>query len=142
MASRLDITPGEGIGPIQLGMQPSKVLILFPESQLYEEWMGGNLNDALLFHGLRLQFDSCNAWGPLPGSRLDFITIHDREDAYLFDRPMGDWTKESLLRELRQRDFELETPSKSEIDVPKQIGFGFDEDGRLNWVEISAWSVS
>ena len=38
----MDILPGQGIGPIRHGMRPAEVLAVFPEPQVYEDWMGGN----------------------------------------------------------------------------------------------------
>ena len=67
--ARLDIQLGVGIGQIKLGMHPDDVVEAFAEGQICEHWMGGNLNDAILFHGLRLHFDKCSAAGPLADSR-------------------------------------------------------------------------
>ena len=49
MVRRLDIHPGKGIGAVRHGMRPAEVLAVFDEPQVYEYWMGGNLNDARLF---------------------------------------------------------------------------------------------
>jgi hypothetical protein len=136
VAGRLDIHPGEGIGRIRHGMQPAEVLAVFNEPRVYEHWMGGNLNDALLFHGLRLHFSECDSRAPLPGSRLNWVVIHQREDAFLFERPMHEWTKDTLIRELRLRGYDVETPPNGDVEVPRQLGMSFEEDGRLVWVEI------
>ena len=66
MTDILDVIPGQGIGPVRLGMRPAEVLAVFFEPQVYEDWMGGNLNDALRFHGLRFHFTDCDARAPLP----------------------------------------------------------------------------
>jgi hypothetical protein len=133
---RLDIHPGEGIGPIRFGMRPAELLAVFPEQQVYEDWMGGNLNDALLFQGLRLHFSECDCWAPLPGSTLNWIVIHQRGSAYLFGRPMSEWTKKSVLRELQVRGYEVQTPPNGDVDVDDKLGLSFDADGRLIWVEV------
>jgi hypothetical protein len=117
-------------------MRPAEVLAAFPEPQLFEEWMGGNLNDALLFHGLRLHFSDCDSRAPLPDSTLNWIVIHQRPDAYLFGRPVSEWTKEAVVRELREREYDVQLPPNGDVDVPRQIGMSFDEDGRLIWVEV------
>lgn len=134
--SRLDIHPGEGFGPIRLGMRPAEVLAVFPETQVFEEWMGGNLNDALLFKGLRLHFSDCNSWKPLPESTLEWIVIHERPDAYLFGRSVVEWSKEDILAELRVRGYDAQTPPFGDVEVPGQIGMSFDDDGRVVWVEV------
>jgi len=133
---RLEIHPGEGFGPIRHGMRPAEVLAVFTELQMYEDWMGGNLNDALLFKGLRCHFGECDSSGPLPHSRLNWIVIHQRPDAYLFGQPVGEWTKESVLAELRMRGYDAHTPLNGDVEVPQQIGLSFDDDGHLIWVEV------
>jgi len=117
-------------------MRPAEVLAIFSEPQVYEDWMGGNLNDALLFHGLRLHFGHCDARAPLPDSTLNWVVIHQREDAYLFGQPVGEWTKEAVVRELQARGYEVRTPPNGDVEVPQQIGMSFDEDGRLIWLEV------
>jgi hypothetical protein len=87
---RLDIYPGVGIGPIRHGMRPADVMNVISEPQVYEEWMGGNLNDALLFRRLCLHFTACDSHAPLPDSTLNLIVIQQRPDAYLFDRLVGE----------------------------------------------------
>jgi uncharacterized protein (TIGR02996 family) len=136
LPNRLDIHPGEGIGPVRLGMRPAELLAAFPEPRVYESWMGGNLNDALVFHGLRLHFSDCDSRAPLPDSTLNWVVIHQREDAYLFERTVEEWTRHSVLRELRARGYDARTPPNGDVEVPRQIGMSFDEDGRLIWVEV------
>jgi hypothetical protein len=135
---RLDIHPGEGIGPIRLGMQPAEVLAVFPEPQVYEDWMGGNLNDALLFHGLRLHFSECDSRAPLRDSTLNWIVIHQRANAYLFGRPVRKWTKKRVLRALRVRGYDVQTPPNGDVYVYGQLALSFNDDGRLFRVEVHA----
>lgn len=133
---RHDIHPGEGFGPVRHGMRPAEVLAVFAEPQVYEDWMGGNLNDALLFHGLRFHFTECDARAPLPESRLNWVVIHQREDAHLFGRPVSEWTKDFVAQELQSRGYEVQMPPNGDVEVPGQIGMSFDEQGRLIWVEV------
>jgi hypothetical protein len=112
------------------------VLAAFPEPQVYEEWMGGNLNDALLFRGLRLHFTECDSRCPLSDSMLNWIVIHQRPDAYLFDRPMSEWSRDSVLRELRSRGYDAQTPPNGDVDVYRKLGLSFDETEQLIWVEV------
>jgi len=136
--NRLNIFPGEGIGPIRLGMRPAEVLAVFPEPQVYEDWMGGNLNDALLFRGLRLHFSECDSRAPLRDSTLNWIVIHQRADAYLFGRKVSKWTKKRMLYALRVRGYDAQTPPNGDVDVYRKLGLSFNDDGRLIWVEVSA----
>lgn len=61
----LDILPWTGLGPLRFGMKPNEVRRAFDEDQVYEDWMGGNLNDSLLYRGLILGFDKEDSRGPL-----------------------------------------------------------------------------
>ncbi|HKN65015.1 MAG TPA: hypothetical protein VJW73_01980, partial [Gemmatimonadaceae bacterium] len=81
-------------------MTPAEVRAALGEPEGYEEWMGGNLNDSLLFHGLICGFDECDAYGPLSGSALCElrISVPHRGDTVLWGRPLAQWT----ARDLRQ----------------------------------------
>jgi hypothetical protein len=136
MQEYLHIRPGQGLGSIRLGMRPDEIIRVFDEPQMYEEWMGGNLNHSLLFQGLILGFSAWNSSAPLPESKLVSVTIFQRRGACLFERFISDWNKTSLMEELKARRFELQTPSNGDIIVPNQLSLSFDEQERLIWVEI------
>jgi hypothetical protein len=136
MTSYLEIIPGEGIGPIRRGMKPAEVLAVFTEPQVYEDWMGGNLNGSLIFHGICLEFTNCDAQTPLPQSTLDTIIVHGREDAHLFGRPISEWMKVELVEELRSRNYEPEFYPNGGIAVSSLIGLLFDDLGQLDWVNL------
>lgn len=133
---RLDIHPGSGIGPIRRGMRPAEVQAVFREPQVYEEWMGGNLNDALLFHGLTLHFNECDSRAPLPNSTLVSVVIHQREDAYLFGRRVSEWTKDAVIPAARYRGYDVQTLPNGDVEIPGYLGMSFDDEGRLIWVEV------
>lgn len=71
----MELEPGKGLGPIKFGMTPKEVMSIMGEEQTYESWMGGNLNDSLLYPGIIIKFDSCNSEGPLDNSKVDEIQI-------------------------------------------------------------------
>jgi hypothetical protein len=119
-------------------MTPAEVLGVFDEPQLYEFWMGGNLNDSLIFHGLVFRFDKCDGHGPLPDGRLCEIEVHTREDAVLFDRPMTEWTWNEMMEELRLRGYLADSPAFEDSQVPYHLGMDFDTTGRLVWMTVSA----
>src|SRR5947209_13438155 len=104
---RLDIRPGNGIGPIVAGMSPDDVIAAMPEDEgCYEEWMGGNLNNCLLYHGLCFHFDRCNTYGPETDSTLEMVVVHDRDDATLFGQPLHAWAKPAILQRLIDECFD------------------------------------
>jgi hypothetical protein len=135
---RIDILPGIGLGDVRLGMQPSQVLAAFAEAQTYQEWMGGNLNDALLFHGICFHFDACNANGPLSTGQLNCIRIHQRKGVYLLDQAIEIWTKDSLQKVLSIRGFKSHLLTNGDIQVKPGLTLSFNDDGVLDWLEINA----
>ncbi len=133
---RLDVKPGKGIGPIHFGMYPADVLVILGEPMTYEDWMGGNLNDALFFQGLCLHFNQCDSRAPLAWSRLAYIRIHGRHDAYLFERPFRHWTRDDLLKELSSRSYASEVRTCGDVLVRNHAEFDFDDDGLLIGAEV------
>ena len=134
--SELVVNPGRGLGPIKLGMSPAEVLSHVDEEQAYEEWMGGNLNDALTFRGMRLHFDKCDSHGPLEDSKLTWIVIKDRDNVSLFGSSMASWTRDAIIEELNSRGFDVEQSDNGDVDVLGVIGFGFSKTKHLNRLEI------
>lgn len=132
----LDVLPGKGIGPVLLGMSPSEVVSLFDEEQVYEEWMGGNLNGSLTFRGIAFHFSDCDSKSPLPDSSLMWIQIHGREDVTLFGRRSTAWTSEELIEELKTRGYAPQLSNHGDVDVPDVLGFAFSDTQHLDWIEI------
>ena len=71
----MELEPGKGLGPIKFGMTPKEVTSIMGEEQVYESWMGGNLNDSLLYPGIIITFDACDSQGPLVDSKVDEFQI-------------------------------------------------------------------
>lgn len=122
------ITPGEGLGEIRLGMTPAEVSRRMNEDELYEEWMGGNLNDCLCFHGLLFCFRECDSRSPLPHSPLYEITIGEREGVEICGRPLSDWTAEDLASALKSSGYEVFRWTWG-IDIPGKLHVRFATAG-------------
>ena len=90
-------------------MNPTEVLKSFPEEHAYEDWMGGNLNDALLFRGVIFLFDGCDASGPVAESRMYQYTVRRREDVFLWGRSLTSWTRETVEAHLNANDLQFFT---------------------------------
>ena len=116
-------------------MNPAEVLARFPEEQIYEDWMGGNLNDALLFHGLIFLFDRCDSTGPLPDARMDEFIVHGRDDVRLWHRPVASWSRDSVMNYLLEKNLQFYALGGSPIQVITQsLTLNFTENGELNEV--------
>ena len=135
----MEVMPNIGVGPARFGMSPAEVLAHFPEGQKYEDWMGGNRNDSLLFHGLIFGFDRCDGFGPLADSRLVEVTIYGREDVLLWGRGIGDWSKVAVAEYLGRNGTPYEIHENGDLLVrPHSMTLSFAEGGHLEWVE--AWA--
>ena len=103
----MEIIPKVGIGPLRFGMAPDQVRELFCEDETYEDWMGGNLNDSILYRGLILEFDLCDAWGPVAGSKFREVRLYRRQDAKLWGKHILDWSKAGLMSYLESSGIEF-----------------------------------
>lgn len=106
----------------------------------YEEWMGGNLNGSLFYHGLMFDFDACDSRAPLPGSRLVAIHVFRRDDLVLFGQRLRRWRCGLLSRELDRQNVNHFKTSDTDLLCPaSNTEFGFDSDGCLEsvWLEES-----
>ncbi|MFH1465662.1 MAG: hypothetical protein ABIO70_14850 [Pseudomonadota bacterium] len=134
----MELLPDVGLGPVRLGMRPAEVRRLLGDEQTWEEWMGGNLNDALLYPGLRLHFDACGPSEPLPHGRLVWIVVHGRPDVTLIDRPITAWTRPELEAALRHRGEPPVSERNGDLAVRGRMWFSFDDVGNLCHAEIEA----
>ena len=133
----LDILPWIGLGPLRFGMKPSEVRCAFKECHVYEEWMGGNLNDSLLYRGLILQFDKCDAYGPLEDSRFDGVKAKARKDIWLFGKRLASWTRNDLTSYVDEMKWIRQDGPEGDLDiVDLAVGFGFDAEGHINIIEL------
>ena len=125
-------------------MTPGEVIALFGEESIYEDWMGGNLNDSLLYRGLIFGFDRCDGSGPLEDSALDELLIRQRDDVFLFEKPMMAWTKTDLLRRFTEECIRIEgkhfVQNANRMNIPDlQMVLEFDDDGQLS--ELDTWQA-
>ena len=135
----LELLPRRGIGTATFGMTPAEVRAAIREPEGYEEWMGGNLNDSLLFHGLICGFDQCDADGPLPDSafRELRISVSHRGDITLWGRSLAEWMAADLRNHAVSAGIEFETgPHDSISSRTLGLGCDFDPAGRLEEIEL------
>jgi hypothetical protein len=119
-------------------MRPDQVQAVLGRPLGDDAWDDGNLNDSLIYDGLRLQFSECGTDGPLSRSRLCCIEVR-RPDAELFGRPLKDWDEPALAATLAVDGFRLKVaePGYAEFESP-YIALWFGPGGQLTKVEIAA----
>ena len=133
----MEILPNIGIGSVRFGMSPDEVIANFKEQQQYEDWMGGNLNDSLLYHGIILGFDKCNSKGPLPGSRLVEVRLCRRENAQLWGQLINQLTRDQVIDYLNQKNISHRFEVNGDLSVYSlNLALSFDEENNLEYIEF------
>lgn len=128
------VNPGVGIGSIRFGYRPFEVQKAMSEEILHERWMGGNLNDALFFHGLRFHFDRYDCTGPLEDGRLCEIYICGRGEASLYGKTLAEWDRRSIVDIFKTKAFRVLTlPNGDVIIKDPYVEVSFDETGHVSW---------
>lgn len=90
-------------------MNPEGVRANFQEEEHFEEWMGGNLNDALLFRGMVFYFDKEESHGPRPDSKMIDFIVRRPDEVWLAGEPLVWWTRENSIARLKQRQIGFST---------------------------------
>jgi hypothetical protein len=117
-------------------MTAAAVLDAFPEEQRCEDWMGGNLNDSLLFHRLIVTFDQHGSYGPLPEARLEQMVLHQREDATLYGTPLDAWDERSLRDRLSRDGHVVDATTDGCLGITGKLEISFGKSGKIERVEI------
>ena len=140
--SRWEFFPFHGLGPLRFGMTPNDVRTALDEPELYEDWMGGNLNDSLLYRGLICGFDRYDAFGPLADAALTelLVFVPHRGEPLLWGRPLVEWSATSVRTHAASLSIPLETgPTGSLSSLALGIGWGFASNGLLERIDL--WRV-
>jgi hypothetical protein len=109
---------------------------MFGRSLGYDAWDDGNLNDSLIYDGVRLSFDRYDSRGPLPRSRLCGAEVR-RADAILFGRPLDHWGDGELAAELAARGFHQRVSDLGYAEFGPPYLAAWFEAGRLARVEVA-----
>ncbi len=108
-----DVRSGQEVGPFSLGMLYEDVKKMLDEPEVYEDWMGGNLNDSILVQGLVLGFDV----GLFPGAKLDCFDLRYREGAMLFGKKLEEWRLDLFEGFLKDSGVDYVFEYQDEVDV-------------------------
>ncbi len=127
---QLEMIPLTGLGRIRFGQTPAEIRKeMKAEAEVFEDWMGDNLNFALTYSGLLFGFDEFGRKGPSKTARLQEIHAFHRPGIRLFEKPLESWTRASLIDELTTQ--RLAWSSRPQLDVTiESIGVevGFEDE--------------
>lgn len=129
--SSMEIHPNKGIGSIEFGMNPDAVKEVMGSDLIYEEWMGGNLNDALFYSDLIVGFNDCDSDAPLPDSRVVEFRANDSGRIKFNGFALADLTREILASMVVQGCKATLDKNQDVIFQELGISFGFNEKGSV-----------
>lgn len=132
----MDIHPNKGIGSIAFGMNPAAVKELMGSDLIYEEWMGGNLNDALFYSDLIIGFNDCDSDAPLPDSRVVEFRANGSGRINFNGHALVDLSREYLASMVVQGCEAKLDKNRDVIFEELGLSFGFNEKGVVCIVEM------
>src|SRR5262249_20852674 len=142
LASDMEVIPNIWLGQLRFGMSPSEVQVVLGSHQTYEPWMGGNLNDALLYPGLTIGFDKCDSRGPLEDSKLVEFQIKEKADVTFLKKPFFGMLENELVQTLAQHRIRIEKNLSSYLLPDLHMELDLDERGRVTRVEFWGERIS
>lgn len=134
----MELIPKIGIGPLRFGMRPSEVKDVLGPEHGYESWMGGNLNDSLLYSGMILGFDRCDSRGPLNDSKLIEFRINQNADIHFLQKPVFKITGNEFCQTLEQHNINIEREPNGYMFLP-ELNIELEPDENGNIVSLSFW---
>jgi len=132
----MEIYPNKGIGNIEFGMNPGAVKEAMSSDLVYEEWMGGNLNDALFYSDFIVGFNDCDEDEPLPDSKVVEFRANGSKRITFNGIALASLTRGKLASMVVQG---IEATIDKNQDVIFQelgVSFGFDENGSVCILEM------
>ncbi len=134
-----ELRPLEGIGAVRFGATPNEVRKEFGFNLVWEEWMGGNLNDSLYYPGVVFGFDDHDSHGPLESASLGSVRVNSKFPALLFELPLESLDRERVLAVLAARSIGTKAYPNLSIEAPSLgLHFGFCSDGSFEELVVAS----
>lgn len=132
----MDIIPHVGIGPLRFGLKRDEVKAILGQDQVWETWMGGNLNDSLFYPGIILFFDEYASDGPLPNGKLVQIAVSSEHPSKLFGCELKRVTRDAVISKVAPDEFSRFPPHYFRSEK-LEMHFFFRPDGALSNLSLS-----
>lgn len=134
--SNMEIYPNKGLGGIKFGMNPAAVKEIMGSDSIYDDWMGGNLNDTLFYSDLIVGFNDCDEDEPLPSSRVVEFRANASDRIKFNGIALAELSRSALTSMIVQG---FKATLDKNLDVIFQelgISFGFNENGTVCILEM------
>jgi len=132
----MEIYPNKGIGGIEIGMNPDAVKEIIGYDLIYNEWMGGNLNDTLFYSDLIIGFNDCDSDAPLPDSHVVEFRANDSNRIEFNGFTLSELSREKLASMVVQGIKAKLNKNQDVIFQKLGISFAFNENGTVSIFEM------
>lgn len=130
-----EISVTHGFGPIKFGATPSEVKLAWGAETLYEEWMGGNLENFLFFKGLLVGFRGEISDQPTENSFVCMFQVKTVHPLSLWGQQITGLSKAEIEALLMSKNIKYRYLSKDIIRCTDQeLQFSFNNIGVLDEV--------
>jgi hypothetical protein len=140
MESVVTIDEVVGVGAVRFGMNPSQVKKLLGDTLVWEEWMGGNLNDAIYYQGIVLFFDDHESVGPRTHSRLEQVAVRPTYPAKWRGVLLADLTRDLIASLLGAAAKRRDYPNGNSAILGPRFHSMFGQDGHLLELSVGSWN--
>ncbi|PWF64498.1 hypothetical protein CBX96_04955 [Shewanella sp. BC20] len=134
--SSMEIYPNKGIGNIKFGMNPQDVKEIMGSDLVYQEWMGGNLNDTLFYSDLIVGFNDCDGDEPLPNSRVVEFRANASERIKFNGVALAKLSRTELASMVVKGSKAVVDKNQDVIFQDLGVSFGFNENGSVCILEM------
>ncbi|MEJ6521546.1 hypothetical protein [Shewanella sp. BC20] len=132
----MEIYPNKGIGNIKFGMNPQDVKEIMGSDLVYQEWMGGNLNDTLFYSDLIVGFNDCDGDEPLPNSRVVEFRANASERIKFNGVALAKLSRTELASMVVKGSKAVVDKNQDVIFQDLGVSFGFNENGSVCILEM------
>jgi hypothetical protein len=131
----IEISVTQGFGPIKFGATPNEVKKAWGAEALYEDWMGGNLENFLFFKGLLVGFRGEISDHPNPNSVVCMFQIKAVHPLNLWGQQINDLSKHDIETILERKNMKFQEITGNIVRcIDQELQFSFNDKGILDEV--------
>lgn len=134
--SSMEIYPNKGVGDVEFGMNPIAVKEVMGSDLVYEDWMGGNLNDTLFYSDFVVGFNDCDGDEPLPNSHVVEFRANASERVIFNGIALAELSRDILASMVVQGVKAKLDQNQDVIFQELGVSFGFNENGAVCILEM------
>lgn len=133
-----EISPSNGFGPIKFGFTPSEVKSVWGSELVYEDWMGGNLENFLFFRGLLIGFRGKVEDHPSENSYVCMFQVKTIHPLQLWGKEITSATMQDIQSLLNANNLSFKVLPNGIVQcIEQELQFHFNQLGILDEVDFA-----